>query len=420
MLLSFRTTNHKSLREEQQLLLTPSYADDHTDEHEEWQAVPVAGIFGANASGKSNALHAISFMRDLVRGSLRDSDDPVGVARHPFALDTNSHDEPSSYVVDILIDRMRHSYGFVVDDIGIVEEWLHTYPHKRKRLIYHRVGDEFEWGETTTAQLRKYADDLESNVLFLSVAGRFKVAETQATFDWFRRIRTSFPLQSLPSGLYFEQISRRLGTRDLDVMTAILRAADTGIDAVTLTEESDEEWAARKARRSALANSPKRKFMQLRHRGEAGATFPLEFRDQSLGTQALMELSVLALNTLSSGSVLLVDEIDRSLHSFLSSQIIGLFRNPETNRSGAQLIFSSHDSVLLGRIQGTEVLYRDHIWFTQKNDCGESELFPLSAFKPRKEDNREKRYLAGRYGAVPIIHDELFAAAVAAREDPHG
>ncbi|MFD3703833.1 ATP/GTP-binding protein [Nocardia sp. NPDC058658] len=397
------------------MLLTPSYPDDHPEDPASWLAVPIAGIFGANASGKSNVLHAISYMRDLVRGSLRDSDDPVGVTRYPFALDMNSHLETSSYVVDILIDNVQHSYGFTVDDIGIVEEWLHTYPHRRKRVVFHREGNVFEWGESTTAQLRKYADDLESNVLFLSVAGRFKLSETQSTFDWFRRIRTSFALQTLPTGIYFEQLSRRLGTRDLDVMTTILRAADTGIDAVSLIEESDDEWAARKARRAALANSPKRKFMQLLHRGEAGATYPLEFRDQSLGTQSLMELSVLALNALSSGSVLIVDEIDRSLHSFLSSQIIGLFRNPETNRTGAQLIFSSHDSALFGHIQGTEVLRRDHIWFTQKNDCGETELFPITAFKPRKEDNRERRYLAGRYGAVPIVRDEMFVAALAAR-----
>ncbi|MGW0053320.1 AAA family ATPase [Nocardia nova] len=410
MLLSFRVTNHRSLREEQQLLLTPTYPDDLAEEAT-WDAVSVAGIFGANASGKSNVLHALGYMRDLVRGSLRDSDSTPGVQRYPFALDQTSREEPSVFVVDILVRNVRHTYGFAVDDSRIAEEWLYTYPHNRRRKVFDRHEDDFEWGDSVSQKLKKFAEGIEKNVLFLSVAGRFRVDETQATFEWFTKVRTHTPF---PLGFYAEY-SRRLGAGDLERLTTILRAADTGIESVELIEESSEQWAARLANRRTNSNSPKRKYLQLRHRGADGETFPLELRYQSLGTQALMELSVLALEALSVGSVLVVDEIDRSLHSFLTSQIIGLFKNAETNPLQAQLIFSSHDSALLGRIQGVEVLHRDHIWFTEKNDCGETDLFPISAFRPRREDNRERRYLAGRYGAVPIVKDELFEVALASR-----
>ncbi|MDA0634817.1 hypothetical protein OUY22_15445 [Nonomuraea sp. MCN248] len=109
--------------------------------------------------------------------------------------------------------------------------------------------------------------------------------------------------------------------------------------------------------------------------------------------------------------------MDSSLHPFLTAQLIKLFNDPAVNTEGAQLVFSSHDTTLLGKIQGEEVLRRDSIWFTEKDDHGATELFPLTDFKPRRDENRERRYLAGRYGAVPIISDSLFAAAVVARRE---
>ncbi|ATL70554.1 AAA family ATPase [Nocardia terpenica] len=412
MLLSFRVTNHRSLREEQQLLLTPTYPDDRADDAD-WEAVPVAGIFGANASGKTNVLDALVSMRALVLGSLRDSESRIGIHRHPFSLDTTSTDTPSTYVVDLLIRGVRYTYGVSVDDSHVTEEWLHTYPHKRKREIFHRVDDKFNWGDTASTQLRKYADDLESNVLFLSVAGRFKVRDTRVPFEWFVKARPHKPFFRF-SG---DRTSNRIDNRNLDRISALLRAADTGIDAIELIEERAEDWSGQSPNPSVTEDGARRRFLQLQHRGEEGALFPLLFRDQSFGTQALTEIGVLALDVLAAGSILIVDEIDRSMHTFLTAQIIGLFRDPETNPNGAQLIFSSHDSALLGRIQGVEVLDRDHVWFTEKDECGATELFPISAFKPRKEDNLERRYLSGRYGAVPIIKDELFAAALSAREN---
>lgn len=203
----------------------------------------------------------------------------------------------------------------------------------------------------------------------------------------------------------------------LDRATSLLRAADTGIESAELIEESDEEWAERSARQKSLpanTTSPRRKEIFFRHRGADGS-FSLSLRDQSLGTIALFELGIPAFRSLDNGTVLVVDELDASLHPFLTAQLISLYRDPVTNPRGAQLIFSSHDAALLGRIQGEEVLHRDHIWFTEKDECGETELFPLTDYKPRKDENRERRYLAGRYGAVPVVDDDLFNTALAGR-----
>ncbi|MFI6800322.1 AAA family ATPase [Streptosporangium canum] len=104
-----------------------------------------------------------------------------------------------------------------------------------------------------------------------------------------------------------------------------------------------------------------------------------------------------------------MDELDSSLHPFVSAQLLKLFRDPATDPGGARLVFSSRDATLLGRIQGEEVLHRDHIWFTEKNECGVTELFPLSEFKLRQDEHRDRRCLAGRYGAVPIINETIDA-----------
>ncbi|MGW0586185.1 AAA family ATPase [Streptosporangium sp. NPDC002607] len=146
-------------------------------------------------------------------------------------------------------------------------------------------------------------------------------------------------------------------------------------------------------------------------RAPLGAPEPAGTGDQRWA----LPIGIPVFRSLDRGSLLIVDELDSSLHPYLSAQLVKLFREPETNPLGAQLIFTSHDATLLGRIQGEEVLHRDHVWFTEKDECGATELFPLSDFKPRKDENRERRYLTGRYGAVPIVNDELFAAALSRR-----
>lgn len=415
MLLNFRTANHRSLRDEQQLSLTPSYrADGPVDVDRE--AVPVIGTFGPNASGKSNVIDALVYMRNLVRGSLKESEPGTGIRRYPFALDPAGHEEPSTYVVDLFLEGGRHTYGFSVDDVQVTEEWMYSYPQKRKRVIFHRKFEDYSYGDHSPESMRRVQEITESNVLFMSVAARSRQDLVRAVYDWFTSVLDRKPtmMRNFRSSAYSADFLDRSG--HLDRLTSLLRAADTGIESAEIVEETDEEFAERSARLGGAERYPsqRRKDIFFQHRGEGG-TFALGLRDQSLGTQALYEIGMPVFRSLDRGSLLIVDELDSSLHPYLSAQLVKLFREPETNPLGAQLIFTSHDATLLGRIQGEEVLHRDHIWFTEKDECGATELFPLSDFKPRKDENRERRYLTGRYGAVPIVNDELFAAALSRR-----
>ncbi len=136
------------------------------------------------------------------------------------------------------------------------------------------------------------------------------------------------------------------------------------------------------------------------------------FSDESAGTRSWVGLLPDALDALEVGGTMVIDEIDASLHPLLTARLIGLFRESDTNPRGAQLIFTTHDASLLGTALGEEVLARDQIWFVEKDRNGASRLYPLSDFKPREGENRERRYLGGSYGAVPVVSSTGFADAV--------
>jgi uncharacterized protein len=142
----------------------------------------------------------------------------------------------------------------------------------------------------------------------------------------------------------------------------------------------------------------------------------LDIPDESSGTLRLLDLASRAISVLEQGGLFLVDEIDASLHPLLTASIVRLFSSRLVNRTRAQLIFTSHDATLLGNLDGEEILARDQVWFTEKDEDGTSELFPLAEFKPRRQgENRTRRYLNGSYGAIPELSMHLFEAAIASR-----
>jgi hypothetical protein len=441
MLLSFRVENHKSIRDEQQLLLTPVY-DDARPEKAGWEASTVAGVFGANASGKSNLLDALALMRDTVRWSMRDNEPGAGMRRNPFALG-GARGEPTTFVVDLDVDEVRYTYGFAIDDRRVAEEWLYSYPKQRKRVVFERDGSGFEFGEHTPGKLRQVAEITGENVLFLTVAARASNEVVEPVYRWFSD-RLVFAAERLPGRPLW---LRRGGVPEdaLNALSDLLRSADTGIRSVELREEEpidllDRALSRQQGTRDTSTERILRELLKARlaqdgdvepqgrrprrdlpptlvfNHGGTAPDRPLRWEEESLGTRALAALGFEAQRVLESGGVLVVDEIDASLHPYLSARVISLFQDEEQNPAGAQLVFTSHDAALLGRVRGAEVLKRDHIWFVDKDGEGRTSLYPLSDFKPRGDDNRARRYLTGRYGAVPDVDDELFREALARRE----
>jgi predicted ATPase len=429
MLLSFRFANHKSFRDEQQLNFTPVYEDGN--------ALPVAGIFGANASGKSSLITALSYVSRLASSSDREVEPGVGlsalrIGRRPFLLDPATATTPSSYVTDLLLDGVRYTYGFMLDDERILEEWLYAYPLNRKRVVFQRKRDAFTWGEESgRSELREVAGIVAPTALFLSAAARFGRPRPDAgsvsdeTSEILHRVYSALTCITASRGgarglsdrsLIAEWLLR---TTRSEAIVDLLRFADLGIQDLVVTEPDarlrqdefgDEAYALR---RSPLPR------VQFKHRGTRGGTV-LDWDDESDGTLQLLRLARSALSVFESSGILLVDEIDASLHPLLTAKLIGMFRSEDINPSGAQLIFTSHDATLLGTLDGDEVLRRDEIWFTEKDAEGASTLYPLAEFKPRKDENRQRRYLNGSYGAIPNLSMRMFEEALAARGSGEG
>jgi uncharacterized protein len=438
VLLSFRFANHRSFRDEQQLNLAPVYETIASDTKSELDALPVAGIFGANASGKSNVVSAFYYLSRMVGQSDRESEPGRGPQRQPFRLNPDTATEPSSYAVDLLIDGVRHTYGFILDDQQILEEWLHSYPLRKKRVVFERTEQHFDWGEESgKSRLKRVADITAPTALFLSTSARFEARssteggrdETSAalhdTFSWlWQRMSRVQPSTAGPWNQ--ANYSRWLANPERrSLIVDLLRAADVGLQDVfvTTTDDGDalEQVSAlpeevSKSERDRLRRLGRREGqVQFLHYGAVG-NVTLEVTDESSGTLRLLELAARAIPILERGGLFLVDEIDASLHPLLTASLVRLFRSTSVNRRRAQLVFTTHDATLLGNLDGEDVLQRDEVWFTEKRADGSSDLFPLSEFKPRREgENRQRRYLNGSYGAIPEISMNLFEQALSSR-----
>ena len=403
MLRSFRLTNHRSFATEQELSLLPVY--DRTQ-----PALPVAAVYGANASGKSNLLDGLAFMRSAVLNSFQRWHPEKGVPRTCFRLDPALRTQPSGYVVDVVIDDVRYTYGFTADDDRVIEEWLYSYPEKKKRMLFERLGSRIRFGSTFTgarAKLDVLNELTRPNALFLSVAAQSESELVMPIYRWFRN---GVAVRRTPRPNWMRtarQVGSFLGhdrTRKRALMD-LLGTADVGISDLRIVDETIVlgETVDGESREETIMK------LVFEH-GDSGQMF--DFRDESAGTQAWVDLLPAALETLDQGAAMFIDEIDASLHPLLTARLISLFRGSETNSRGAQLIFTTHDASLLGTALGEEVLARDQIWFVEKDSHGASRIYPLSDFKPREGENRERRYLGGSYGAVPILGGNNLADAV--------
>ncbi|MFD9894370.1 ATP/GTP-binding protein [Amycolatopsis sp. NPDC059027] len=408
VLRSFRLANHSSFRDEHELLLMPALPGDDR------AVVPAAAIYGANASGKSNLLDGLWQMRGAVVGPL-----VLGAGdRDFFLLDDAGATRPSVYVVEIIAEGIRYTYGFSVDDEQVLEEWLYAYPEKRKRVIFERQDGEVRFGSTVADLKGKFAaleELIRRDTLFLGVCDRLELGPLMPVYRWFEhglRIRTRTASRSV------REVGDRVGAfirRSPDnarKLSSLLAAADVGITDV-LVEQVEGPLPVRRWSRppSPQGGAPRQTHWVLKLRHGPGAE-PFDLYAESAGTLNWLELLPTVLEVLDRGQAFVVDEIDTSLHPMLTAKLVGLFQTPETNPNAAQLIFTTHDTSLLGTMLGDQVLDRDQIWFVEKGAEGASQLYPLTDFKPRKEQNTERRYLAGSYGAVPVLADSSFADAV--------
>jgi hypothetical protein len=427
-LLAFRAENVRSFRDRLEFsLLATAIAEDGVPREVPWRegghpirVLPAAGVFGANASGKSNLLRVISDMRNLVVHSFRSGDPAGGMIRSGFRLDPAVAAAPSHFEVDLVLHGIRHVYGFIIDDERVREEWAYRYPRGRATLLFRRDRDNVDLGERNRAKGRAVMEILRPNAIFLSAAAAANHPDLLPLRQWFAQNLLLVEASSRAYRWAFTtELLQRPGRRDQ--VLALLYAADLGITNARVRELDPQMLdRVRRAARILEGREDEPESMDA-HIAEPGVVLThqgvsedvdFEAAEESLGTMAWLGLAGPVIDALLHGNVLLVDEIEASLHPALVTQLIRMFQNAESNPRGAQLIFNSHESALLGNSSGDRVLGRDQVWFTEKSHDGATRLFPLADLNPRNDEAVGRRYLAGRYGAAPILSSAEFAEVV--------
>ncbi|MCY4372850.1 MAG: ATP-binding protein [Spirochaetaceae bacterium] len=411
MLLRFSVSNHLSIRDSQELLFTASSLKDPSDGLIDCAAapngsvVPAVVIYGANASGKSNLLEAITAMRHMVLRSHTDGDPGGGVPRHAFRLDTDSSRRPSRFEIDFVLNGVRHHYGFEADDREFLSEWLYAFPKSHRRSLFVRDHDDYRFGRDLKGKNSVIAGLTRPNSLYVSAAAQNRHEQLSDVFGYFLSFHGFMGV-----GVAGPEASAWLVNEDVDSRVIdFLGKIDTGIcDYRRRERELSEEMRAfqeelfelvRKRSSASIEFDAEGKqvAVELGHRSREGKPVYLDLNLESAGTRRLLLVLSLVYRALDEGTPLAIDELDASLHTLAGAEVLKLFCSPETNPKGAQLIATTHDTNLMD----ASVLRRDQLWFTAKDADGATHLYPLTDIRTRGSDNFERGYLQGRYGAVP-------------------
>jgi uncharacterized protein len=379
-----------------------------------------AGIYGANASGKSNLINALYFMHTLIINSARESQASDPIDTSPFRLLDSSEKRPSFFEVMFVLENQKYRYGFEVNREKVVREWLYVTPTIREAMLFQREGENIEINERTFREGRSLEQKTRANALFLSVAAHWNGAVSLKLIGWFRKLGFIYGPNNM--GYKYFTISRYLENPERsDQIKNIVRLLDVEIEKIVVRKVDPDQVKQMKGMPDDLKKyfaktpgnflSPKTIHNQLNEKGEITGQVEFDLEgEESAGTEKLVYIAGPVLDSLANGRVMVVDELEAHLHPILSLALVRLFNSLETNPKRAQLAFTTHDTNLLDNT----LLRRDQVWFTEKDSRGASHLYSLVEFNPRQEEAFERNYLRGKYGAVPYLGNfpVIFKSAV--------
>ena len=407
MLLEFKCSNHRSIKEEVKFSMIAG--SDNTSEELLKVFINIsvlrsAIIYGANGSGKSNFISALSFMQGLVSNSINHQPGQ-GVFQAPHKLSAKK--TPSEYSIQFVRNDIRYAYGFSVKENLIQDEYLYYFPNGRQVKIFERDGMVIKPGDRYKSVFDVSIGIVKENRLFLSCAANYSnVKEVEEAFLFFNtdivvynpeiNNWTEYSIELMQSNKAIKQI-----------FVDILRALGTGIKDVKVKLEKikfgelTQELQIPDILKGLIGGQEGKRI-------EAKVIYD-QFEvdlmaEESAGIKRLFQMVCPILDILKEGKILLCDELETSLHESVISQIVKLFQHYEKDKF-AQLIFSTHDTSLLD----TDLFRRDQVWFTQLNMERATDLYSLVEIKNvRKSENLEKGYVSGKYGAIPMLNKAFF------------
>ena len=395
MLIEFTVGNYLSFKEKKTLSMEATAIKDNpgnVTEVGKYKLLRSAVIYGANSSGKSNFIKAMSCMREIVIGSAKESSTSE-LEVTPFLLSTETENRPTYFEILLLIRDVRYRYGFETDKKNVHSEWLYSTAGSKEKLLFIRERDSIEITENF-AEGVDLEERTRDNALFLSVVDQFNGSISKDIVEWFGE-------QIIFSGLDHEKEKNKtslfLGNKHLNSsIKSFLSPLDLGFKDFTFDK----------------LDKINNRIITFHNKfdNEGNILEPSEFElqnQESSGTNKLFDIAGSLVGSLILGNMVIIDELDAKLHPLLTISIIKLFNSPEQNLYNAQLIFATHDTNLLNK----DLFRRDQIYFTEKNRFEETDLYSLAEYrdssgkKARNDATYEKDYIAGRYGAIPYLGD---------------
>ena len=414
MLVEFSVKNFRSIKDEQVLSLVKGSKDDHKFNFSETGAPstpPILhslAIYGANASGKTNIIKALLAMRNMVLHSASESQPGDELPVESYRLDGETYKSPTTFQVVFVSEKIRYVYGFITNKNKIIEEWLQAFPNGKSQTWFEREWNfetnEYDWymGKSLLGNKNVWLNSTRSNALFLSTAVQLNSKMLTPVYDWFKNNlkisgisgwTDSFTSVMSQEEEGREKILKLMQSSGIDIQ-------GLNVKKEKLTFESLPKEIPDEIKQEILKDHSDGEVINVKfaHKTSSGGIELFNKQDESDGTQKLFKLAGPWLDVLEKGYTIVIDELNNSLHPKLVNHLVGLFHNPQVNKKGAQLIFTSHETSIINQ----DFFRRDQIYFCE-NDQG-SRLVSLLSYKPKKNrENLEAYYLSGRYGGVPFI-----------------
>ena len=418
MLLQFSVNNYRSIKDTVTFSMLSSSKNENSFKVKKYNLLNSAVIYGANASGKSNLLRAMAFMGRIVLNKTKVIQSTDTLPHDPFRLNSSTEDASSTFEIVFFIDEIKYRYGFELDNITVYSEWLYADEKGKEAKLFYRDSEDEEYVnpqkfkegyiffDSSKSKIR-----VSSNQLFIWKCDQDGGEISKSILKWFSRFNL---IDGLDHGGYISYTMKKMEDSTFkNEMINLVKTADIGIENITMEEEEvpldmiekmglpidlKEEILKDGGLKSVSINTYHKKFDE--NNNEIGnEIFELD-DEESLGTRKFFKMSAPILNTLQEGKILVIDELDASLHPMLTKHLIKLFGDKDVNTKNAQLIFATHDTNLLK----PQIFKRDQIWFTEKDKYGSTTLYSILEIKGvRANDDFEKQYIQGKYGAVPYL-----------------
>ncbi len=399
MLISFSISNFLSFKQERNFSMAASSISEHKESiiiRANGKFLRSAVLYGANSSGKTNFISALSRMRNVILSSVR-LNERDKLQYSPFLLSDSPGGEPTRFEMEFMIDEeTSFRYGFSYTETKIIEEWLFSQVKNRTEIpLFIRDEEGIAVSDSFPEGVGK-EELTNDNRLFLSLVAQLNGKTAQKVIEWFQNYEV---ISGLDQHDYLDDSLKMIQNESIGYKEALslFRNMKLGFQNIFV-----EENAQRKTSQYAIKTT----HNKYGNNGEVVGVVVFDKEEQeSAGSNKIIDLSGPLFTTLINGGLMVVDELDAKLHPILTRRLVQLFNDPETNPNQAQLIFATHDTNLLS----TEIFRRDQIWFAEKDSIEQTDLYSLVEFKlpdgtiPRKDSNLERNYIRGRYGAIPFI-----------------